>query len=90
MGIDNHAVAGAAAGPVFAASAVAQLFTRWVTPARAVGVGCAMLVVGTLVVGLRQNSDRDARQAASQLHLYQNTRNVARMIREKIMSFAKR
>ena len=46
--------------------------------------------MGTLIVGLRQNSDREARQAASQLHLYQNTRNVARMIREKIMSLGKR
>jgi hypothetical protein len=46
--------------------------------------------MGTLIVGLRQNSDREARQAASQLHLYQNTRNVARMIREKIMSLARR
>jgi hypothetical protein len=46
--------------------------------------------MGTLIVGLRQNSDREARQAASQLHLYQNTRNVARMIREKIMSFGRK
>lgn len=46
--------------------------------------------IGTLVIGLRQNSDREARQATSQLHLYQNTRNVARMIRERIMSFRKK
>jgi CelD/BcsL family acetyltransferase involved in cellulose biosynthesis len=46
--------------------------------------------MGTLIIGLRQNSDREARQAASQLHLYQNTRNVARMIREKIMSLGRK
>lgn len=46
--------------------------------------------MGTLIVGLRQNSDRETRQAASQLHLYQNTRNVARLIREKIMSLGRR
>lgn len=46
--------------------------------------------MGTLIVGLRQNSDREARQAASQLHLYQNTRNVARLIREKIMSLGRK
>jgi hypothetical protein len=46
--------------------------------------------MGTLIVGLSQNSDHEARQAASQLHLYQNTRNVARLIREKIMSFGRK
>jgi hypothetical protein len=46
--------------------------------------------MGTLLIGLRPNSDRETRQAATQLHLYQNTRNVARMIREKIMSFGKK
>ena len=46
--------------------------------------------MGTLIVGLGPNSDREARQAASQLHLYQNTRNVARLIREKIMSFGRK
>jgi len=46
--------------------------------------------MGTLIIGLRQNSDREVRQAATQLHLYQNTRNVARLIREKIMSFRRK
>ena len=46
--------------------------------------------MGTLVIGLHQNSDRDVRQAAAQLHLYRNTRNVARILREKIMSLAGR
>jgi hypothetical protein len=46
--------------------------------------------MGTLVIGLRQNGDRDVRQVAAQLHLYRNTRNMARMLREKIMSLAGR
>lgn len=46
--------------------------------------------MGTLVVGLRQNSDRDVRQVSTQLHLYRNTRNMARLIRQKIMSLAGR
>lgn len=46
--------------------------------------------MGTLVVGLQQNRDRDVRQAAAQLHLYRNTRNVARLLRDKIRSLARR
>ena len=46
--------------------------------------------MGTLVIGLGQNSDRDVRQAATQLHLYRNTRNMARRLREKILSLAGR
>ncbi|MBL0374694.1 GNAT family N-acetyltransferase [Rhizobium sp. KVB221] len=46
--------------------------------------------IGTLVIGLRENSDRETRQAATQLHLYKNTRNVARLIREKIMSLGRK
>lgn len=42
--------------------------------------------MGTLVIGLKRNSDRDVRQATAQLHLYKNTRNVARIIRDKILS----
>lgn len=42
--------------------------------------------MGTLVIGLNRGSDRDTRQVAAQLHLYRNTRNVARLLREKIMS----
>lgn len=44
--------------------------------------------MGTLVIGLRQNGDRDVRQVAAQLHLYRNTRNMARLLRQKIMSIA--
>ena len=46
--------------------------------------------MGTLVIGLAQNSDRDVRQVSAQLHLYRNTRNMARVLREKIMSLARR
>jgi hypothetical protein len=46
--------------------------------------------MGTLVIGLSQNGDRDVRQAAAQLHMYRNTRNMAKMLREKIMSLAGR
>jgi Protein involved in cellulose biosynthesis (CelD) len=42
--------------------------------------------MGTLVIGLTRNSDRDVRQAAAQLHLYRNTRNIARMLRDKILA----
>ncbi len=46
--------------------------------------------MGTLVIGLTRNSDRDTRQVAAQLHLYRNTRNMARLLREKILSIAGR
>ncbi|MHA7971507.1 GNAT family N-acetyltransferase [Rhizobium sp. CAU 1783] len=42
--------------------------------------------MGTLVIGLRPNADRDMRQAATQLHMYRNTRNLARILRDKILS----
>lgn len=40
--------------------------------------------MGTLVLGLTPGSDRAARQATKQLHLYQETRNVARRVRERV------
>lgn len=46
--------------------------------------------MGTLVIGLAQNSDRDVRQVAAQVHMYRNTRNLARVLRERIMSLARR
>lgn len=46
--------------------------------------------IGSLVIGLTRNSDRDVRQVAAQLHLYRNTRNIARILREKIMHLAGR
>jgi len=46
--------------------------------------------MGTLIIGLTQNSDRDVRQAATQLHMYRSTRNMAKMLRERILSFTGR
>jgi CelD/BcsL family acetyltransferase involved in cellulose biosynthesis len=40
--------------------------------------------VGTMVIGLAPEADRAARQAASQLHLYTETRNLARRIRSRV------
>jgi predicted MFS family arabinose efflux permease len=57
-GIGNHAVGGAVAASIFAASALAQLLGRRITPARAVAAGCAILVVGMVIlsVALRLSS----------------------------------
>lgn len=52
IGIDNHAVAGAVAGSIFAASAVAQLLSRRITPQRAVAIGCAILVAGMVILAV--------------------------------------
>ncbi|MGX9118793.1 GNAT family N-acetyltransferase [Mesorhizobium sp. BHbsci] len=41
---------------------------------------------GTLVIGLTPDADRLARQAASQLHLYRETRNMARLLRNRMKS----
>ncbi|THK35278.1 GNAT family N-acetyltransferase [Ensifer sp. MPMI2T] len=46
--------------------------------------------MGTLVIGLQPNRDRDVRQVAAQLHLYRSTRNMARLLREKIRALAGR
>lgn len=46
--------------------------------------------VGTFVVGLSPNTDRLARQATSQLHLYRETRNMARLVRNRIRSLLRR
>ncbi len=42
--------------------------------------------MGTIVIGLTPDSDRLARQAASQLHLYRETRNMARILRNRMKS----
>lgn len=42
--------------------------------------------MGTLVVGLRSNADRDVRQVGAQLHMYRNTRNIARILRDKVLN----
>ncbi len=46
--------------------------------------------VGTFIVGLTPDSDRLARQAASQLHLYRETRNVARIVRNRVKALLRR
>jgi hypothetical protein len=48
------------------------------------------VAMGTMVIGLHPNRDRDVRQVATQLHVYRNTRNVARLLREKIRGMARR
>ena len=50
VGIDNHAVAGAVASAVFIASAATQLFAGRVDPKRALTIGCAILVVGMVIL----------------------------------------
>ncbi|MBB6180027.1 hypothetical protein HNQ75_002002 [Rhizobium flavum] len=46
--------------------------------------------MGTLVIGLTHNADKDVRQVATQLHMYRSTRNMARLLRQKILSIARR
>lgn len=47
-------------------------------------------MMGTLVVGLTPDSDRLVRQAASQLHLYRETRNFARVLRNRVRNLLRR
>ncbi len=46
--------------------------------------------IGTLVIGMTPAADRITRQAASQLHLYQETRNFARLVRNRVRGLLKR
>lgn len=52
VGIDNHAIAGAVASSIFAASAVAQIAANKMSPPRAVAIGCAILVVGMVILAV--------------------------------------
>lgn len=52
IGSSNHAVAGAMASSIFAASALSQLWARRIAPARAVAVGCAILAVGMVMLAV--------------------------------------
>lgn len=52
IGIENHAVAGLVASSIFVASAIAQLSARRIPPRRAVAVGCAILVVGMVLLAV--------------------------------------
>lgn len=46
--------------------------------------------MGTLIVGLDTASDRDVRQVEKQLHLYKNTRNIARVVRDRLRALTGR
>jgi CelD/BcsL family acetyltransferase involved in cellulose biosynthesis len=46
--------------------------------------------VGTMIVGLTPQADRAARQAAQQLHLYRETRNMARIVRNRVRNLFRR
>ncbi|MHA6684222.1 GNAT family N-acetyltransferase [Mesorhizobium sp. A556] len=46
--------------------------------------------VGTFVIGLTPGADRPARQAAAQLHLYRETRNMARIVRDRMKNLLRR
>ena len=46
--------------------------------------------IGTIVIGLTPQADRTARQAAQQLHLYRETRKMARLIRNRVRSVFRR
>ncbi|MDS7595267.1 GNAT family N-acetyltransferase [Agrobacterium tumefaciens] len=46
--------------------------------------------MGTLIVGLTQNSDRDVRQVSSHVEMYRSTRNLARSLRQKILSLGRK
>ncbi|MCX2930704.1 MFS transporter [Mycobacterium sp. CVI_P3] len=50
IGIGDHAVAGLIAGSIFGASALAQIAGTRITPQRAVALGCAILIVGMIVL----------------------------------------
>ncbi|MEU9806481.1 MFS transporter [Mycobacterium sp. NPDC050853] len=52
IGIDNHAVAGATVFLVFGSSCVAQIFARQVPAARALIIGCAILLAGMLLIAI--------------------------------------
>jgi Acetyltransferase (GNAT) domain len=46
--------------------------------------------MGTIVIGMTPDADRATRQAASQLHLYRETRNIARLLRNRVRGLLKR
>jgi hypothetical protein len=46
--------------------------------------------MGTMIIGLAPERDRDVRQTAKQMHLYRNTRNFARVVRDRLRAMARR
>jgi MFS family permease len=56
IGIRNHAVAGVIACSIFAASAAAQVLAPRIEAQRAVALGCAVLVVGMVIIAVALHS----------------------------------
>lgn len=52
MGIDNHLAGGAMVFLVFTSSAVSQGFAARITPPRAMALGCAILIVGMVLLAV--------------------------------------
>lgn len=52
VGIDNHALAGAIAGSIFLASAATQVVVNRMAAQRAVATGCAILIVGMVILAV--------------------------------------
>lgn len=52
VGVDNHAIAGLIVCSIFAASAVAQIASSGLAPQRAVAIGCAILVLGMVILAV--------------------------------------
>lgn len=50
VGVDDHLVAGLIVCSIFASSALSQLAATGIKPERAVALGCAILVVGTVIL----------------------------------------
>jgi MFS family permease len=50
VGIDNHLAAGLIVCSIFASSALAQLAATGIKPERAVALGCAILIAGTVIL----------------------------------------
>ncbi len=46
--------------------------------------------IGTLVIGLTPEAERATRQAAQQLHLYRQTRNMLRLVRNRVRKLTRR
>jgi MFS family permease len=52
IGIDNHAAAGVVASTILMASVIAQVFAGRISPKRAMVLGCAVLIVGMVILAV--------------------------------------
>jgi MFS family permease len=52
IGIDNHAAAGVVASTILIASVIAQVFAGRIPPKRAMVLGCAILIVGMVILAV--------------------------------------